>query len=113
MSWEDKALENEEKWGSQSIQTLLMCMSEELGEVNQAFLEWRDEDGDWDEIQAELDDLAALCHQLDWRINEADDPTVIRCTECGFPIDQHREDFRMGQNGAEHTQCPVEVLHNK
>lgn len=62
--WQQQAEENVEKWGVQEIDTLLLAMQEELGELTQAYLEYRAEDGDFEEIGRELDDLVPLCIQL-------------------------------------------------
>lgn len=66
--WEVKAEENIEKWGVQTHEELLLAMVEELGELSQAYLEHNYEDGDRDRIKEELDDLAALMFQLDFKL---------------------------------------------
>lgn len=68
--WADKAEENVEEWGLQDVETLLLAMQEEQGELAQAHLEAEHEDGDAARIAAELDDLAALCIQLRWRLEQ-------------------------------------------
>ncbi|MFC6716252.1 hypothetical protein ACFQGT_07895 [Natrialbaceae archaeon GCM10025810] len=68
--WGEKAQENVEKWGLQDVETLLLAAVEEQGELTQAVLEARDENGDPSRIQDELDDLAALMFQLQWAIDE-------------------------------------------
>jgi NTP pyrophosphatase (non-canonical NTP hydrolase) len=68
--WVEKAEENVEEWGLQEIETLLLAMQEEQGELSQAYLESEHEDGDAARIASELDDLAALCIQLRWRLEE-------------------------------------------
>jgi NTP pyrophosphatase (non-canonical NTP hydrolase) len=68
--WLEKAEENIEEWGLQDVETLLMAMQEELGEMTQAHLEAAHEDGDAARIATELDDLAALCIQLRWRLEQ-------------------------------------------
>lgn len=62
--WEQKAEENIEEWGEQDLDTLLLAMQEELGELTQAYLEHRAEDGDFEEMGRELDDLVPLCIQF-------------------------------------------------
>ena len=62
--WHGKAVENVDEWGLQDEETLLLAMQEELGELTQAFLEARDEDGDPECVDWELDDLGALLFQL-------------------------------------------------
>lgn len=68
--WREKAEENIEKWGLQDVDTLLLAMQEEQGELSQAYLEAEYEDGDARRIAKELDDLAALCIQLRWRLEQ-------------------------------------------
>jgi len=68
--WIGKAGQNVEEWGVQDVETLLLAMQEEMGELTQAHLEARNEDGDTEQIAAELDDLAALCIQLRWRLEQ-------------------------------------------
>lgn len=68
--WQQKADENTETWGEQTVPTLLLAMVEELGELAQAHLEARAEGGDPARIGAELDDLAALCVQLDRKLRD-------------------------------------------
>ncbi len=80
--WRQKGTENVEKWGQQAFGTLLLAAQEEMGELTQAYLEARDEDGDPNAIQAELDDLAALLVQMAWLV---DDPAVDIAAE--EPID--------------------------
>lgn len=71
--WKQGARENVERWGKQGIETVLLATQEELGELSQAVLEARDEDGDPERIRAELDDLAALMFQLQWEIDRRSD----------------------------------------
>lgn len=68
--WAEKADENIAEWGVQDVETLLLAMQEELGELTQAHLEALAEDGDPHRVSDELDDLAALCVQLDRRLSE-------------------------------------------
>jgi NTP pyrophosphatase (non-canonical NTP hydrolase) len=68
-NWRRKAVENREEWGEQSVETLLLAMQEELGELSQATLEYRDEDGYYGPIFEELDDLGALLIQFCWAAN--------------------------------------------
>ncbi|WP_206335519.1 hypothetical protein [Natronolimnobius sp. AArcel1] len=69
VEWWEKASNNVEKWGLQDVPTLLLAMQEEMGELEQAHLEARDEDGDPERVGDELADLAALCFQLQWALN--------------------------------------------
>jgi len=66
--WCEIAEGNVEEWGLQDVETLLLAMQEEQGELAQAHLEAKHEDGDAARIASELDDLAALCIQLRWRL---------------------------------------------
>lgn len=74
--WYAKAYENLGEWGSQEIDTLLLAMQEELGELTQAYLEATAEGGDPERVDGELDDLAALCLQLAWRLRQRDRDTA-------------------------------------
>lgn len=74
LHWEKKAENNIEKWGKQDKETLALCMTEELGELAQAILQYNELPPTDDEIGYsalrynnmcdELDDLAALCIQM-------------------------------------------------
>lgn len=66
--WATKAGENVEKWGEQDVDTLLLAAQEELGELTQARLEARAEDGDPRRVFNELADLAALMFQIHWTL---------------------------------------------
>jgi NTP pyrophosphatase (non-canonical NTP hydrolase) len=68
--WRRKAEENVEEWGLQDVETLLLAMQEEMGELAQAHLEAEHEDGDPTRIARELADLGALCVQLRWRLEQ-------------------------------------------
>lgn len=70
--WIDTAEENVDEWGEQSIETLLLATQEELGELTQAFLEYRNEDGYYGPIYNELNDLGPLLIQLHWAIDRHD-----------------------------------------
>lgn len=72
--WKAKAKKNVDEWGLQSAETLLLAMQEEMGELTQAHLEARDEDGDPDRIEDELADLGALCYQLHWVLSNKEEP---------------------------------------
>ena len=71
-AWAEQAAGNVDRWGDQSVETLLLATQEELGELAQAHLEARDEDGDRERVADELDDLAALTFQLRWSIEAGD-----------------------------------------
>jgi NTP pyrophosphatase (non-canonical NTP hydrolase) len=62
--WHGIAEANIEKWGLQDEETLLLAMQEELGELTQAHLEAKHEDGHELRIDEELNDLGALLIQL-------------------------------------------------
>jgi len=68
-NWREKAAKNQHEWGEQSAETLLIAMQEELGELSQALLEYRAEDGHYDQLYEEMDDLGALLIQFFWAIN--------------------------------------------
>lgn len=76
--WREKGEENIETWGRQSFSTLLLAAQEEMGELTQSYLEARDEEGDPERIQGELDDLAALLVQMAWLL---EDPAVDVASE--------------------------------
>lgn len=59
-----KALNNISKWGLQDKSTLILAMTEELGELSQAYLQNKHENGKYERIGKELDDLMALGIQL-------------------------------------------------
>ncbi len=59
-----KAADNLTTWGDQDYQTLALAIAEEAGEVAQAVLKWRHEDGPEGLIADEADDLGALCVQV-------------------------------------------------
>jgi len=63
--WVDRAKDNTEKWGEQDIPTLLLAMQEELGELTRAYLQYMQEDADYEHIREELNDLAPLMFQLE------------------------------------------------
>ena len=65
--WRGQATQNVKTWGIQGIDTILLCMTEELGEVTKEALEMRlaiDKLAYCDRILRELQDLMALGIQL-------------------------------------------------
>lgn len=70
--WEEKAIENVDRWGIQDVETLLLAIQEETGELAQAYLEARAEGGDPSKIEDELEDLGALCIQLQERLEDGE-----------------------------------------
>ena len=68
--WRAAAVDNIDEWGMQSPETVMLAMMEELGEVVQARLEYTAGDGEYARIQRELDDLAPLCWQLEWALEQ-------------------------------------------
>lgn len=68
--WSEKAEKNINKWGLQDIETLTLAMMEELGELSQAILQAKHENGDPQRIEEELSDLAALCYQMQSAIED-------------------------------------------
>ena len=67
--WEDKATENVETWGRQDMDTLLLAMQEELGELARAYLQWKHEDAEPGPVADELHDLASLIFQFYWELD--------------------------------------------
>ena len=64
---------NIEKWGRQDVETLALCIAEEAGEVAQAVLQARWENGRPTRIVEEAVDLAALCLQIIQVVEVPDD----------------------------------------
>lgn len=60
----ERANANVEKWGPQDFQTLALAVAEEAGELAQAVLKHRWEDGPRERIRDEAVDLGALCVQI-------------------------------------------------
>jgi len=58
-NWEEKAEKNVNKWGVQSIPTLLLAIQEEVGELAEAMNK-----DDFNEVVDEIDDLGPLVYQL-------------------------------------------------
>lgn len=67
--WRTKAYGNVTSWGVQETDTLLLAAMEELGELTQAYLEHRAENGSRRRITDELDDLGALLIQICWSLD--------------------------------------------
>jgi len=65
-----KAEKNIQKWGLQDVETLLLAIMEELGELSQAFLKFKYEGEKIERIEEELDDLGALIIQLKMRLEK-------------------------------------------
>jgi len=63
-AWSETARENETKWGIQHPEELLSALTEELGEIEQAYLEATHESADAVRVQDEIDDLGPLLFQL-------------------------------------------------
>ncbi|EMA11589.1 hypothetical protein C437_01715 [Haloarcula vallismortis ATCC 29715] len=66
--WFEKADQNIEEWGDQDLETLLLCMQEELGELTQAVLQYQHEEGEAERIREELDDLMPLGIQFERKL---------------------------------------------
>lgn len=65
LEWiERKAKKNLDKWGVQDFDTLGLAVCEEAGELAQAILQNKHENGALGRISAEALDLAALCVQV-------------------------------------------------
>jgi len=60
----DRAKKNLAKWGDQDFETLGLAVAEEAGELAQAILKARHENGDRQRILQEAIDLGALCFQI-------------------------------------------------
>lgn len=67
----EQADENIDEWGEQEMETLLLALQEELGELTQAYLEYNWEDGDEYEVPSELIDMMALGVQVHYKITGA------------------------------------------
>lgn len=63
-AWDRRARENEEEWGIQHPEELLSAINEEVGEIEQAYLQATHEDGEKGDVEAEIDDLGPLLMQL-------------------------------------------------
>ena len=61
-----QAHRNVRKWGVQDVETLGLAVSSEAGELAQAILQHKNENGDRDQIRHEAVDLGALCVQVLW-----------------------------------------------
>lgn len=66
-----QAATNINEWGEQEMETLLLAMQEELGELTQAYLEYDWEDGDAYRVPDELIDLMALGVQIHYKVTGA------------------------------------------
>ena len=71
--WEDTATKNVDIWGRQDMDTLLLAMQEELGELTRAYLQWTHEDGEPRPVADELHDLAPLLFQFYWELDATTD----------------------------------------
>jgi NTP pyrophosphatase (non-canonical NTP hydrolase) len=63
-AWERRAAENVEQWGVQHPEELLSAIVEEIGEIEQAYLEATHEDGERGCVEDEVDELGPLLFQL-------------------------------------------------
>ena len=71
-----QACKNLNKWGRQSLETLGLAVAEESGELAEAILQNKWENGERKRIREEAVDLAALC----WQIAEVlDHPSCAAC----------------------------------
>jgi len=71
-----QAAKNLSKWGKQGLGTLGLAIAEETGELCQAILQERWEEGEWERIRAEAIDLGALCIQVAYYM---DNPPCAAC----------------------------------
>ena len=74
--WEAKAKKNIEKWGAQDMETLLLATMEELGELTQAWLQFKHQDTKFNRVVSELDDVMALGYQMLWVLENPDNSDV-------------------------------------
>lgn len=81
--WEASAKQNVDTWGRQEMDTLLLAMQEELGELTQAYLEWKHETADPKPIAEELNDLAPLLLQFRWELEDYYVPESVIDTSGG------------------------------
>jgi NTP pyrophosphatase (non-canonical NTP hydrolase) len=63
-AWERIAFENEAEYGVQHPEELLSAITEELGEIEQAYLEATHEDAWTERVEDEINDLGPLLLQL-------------------------------------------------
>jgi hypothetical protein len=63
-AWERTALENEAEFGVQHPEELLSAITEELGEIEQAYLEATHQDANRGRVEDEINDLGPLLLQL-------------------------------------------------
>jgi hypothetical protein len=63
-AWERTAVENEAEYGVQHPEELLSAITEELGEIEQSYLEATHEDANRGRVEDEIDDLGPLLLQL-------------------------------------------------
>lgn len=63
-AWDRRASENIDEWGVQHPLELLSAINEEVGEIEQAYLEATHEGGDEGSVEEEIDDLGPLLMQL-------------------------------------------------
>lgn len=67
---QDRALENVEEWGTQHPEELLSAIVEEVGEIEQAYLEATHEGRDPIAVLDEIDDLEPLLYQFRWSLDD-------------------------------------------
>lgn len=63
-AWDEQAAENIDEWGVQHPLELFAAISEEVGEIEQAYLEATHEGGSEGAVEDEIDDLGPLLMQL-------------------------------------------------
>lgn len=69
-AWERQAIENIDKWGIQHPEEVLSAIVEEVGEIEQAYLEATHEGGGPARVEDEVDDLGPLLLQLVYSIRK-------------------------------------------
>ena len=69
--WLKKSKENLIRFGEQDFNILLIGTMEELGELAEAYLKYKYENGKFNRIKEELIDLGAICYQMCLKIQNA------------------------------------------
>lgn len=64
---------NVERSGFQNVETKLLAITEELGELSKAHLEAQHEAGDHERVQRERNGLAPLLFQRQWSIEDREE----------------------------------------
>lgn len=89
-NWRVKAMENVEKWGLQSFETIALAIDEEWGETVQAYHEATFEDADGNPLDEKQDLSECTDEQLD-RIEEELHDTAALLIQLQADIDRARQ----------------------